>query len=248
MSEAGNGSAGRTPADPGGATADQGPKPPSWRALITGLLIALVMTTIMITTYVSAQHAVVARDLPWGVTGTSPLTTAVQQHVSLDIHQYSDQAALGDAANRAEIYGIGSNLWPLWGEFALMCAAVALFAATLQSLLGPIGTLLTVVVMVFFGNPSTGGVNGTAYLPAFWQAIGPGLPPWNGSTLIRNTLYFGGNSITQPLVVLSIYTVLGAALVTVLTYGRLLWWRGGKTPRSPISAEEEGGIATIPPA
>ncbi|MEW2120258.1 hypothetical protein AB0945_34785 [Streptomyces sp. NPDC005474] len=180
MSEAGDGSrpnadgpAPRASADPGGSTAPQGagqgPRPPSWRALITGLMIALVMTTIMITTYVSAQHSVVARDLPWGATGTSPLTTAVQQHISLDIHHYSDQ-------------------------------------------------------------------------------IGPGLPPWNASTLIRNTLYFGGNSITQPLVVLSIYTVLGAALVIILTYGRLLWWRGAKRRRSPISAEEEGVIATIPPA
>ncbi|MER7585009.1 hypothetical protein [Kitasatospora sp. NPDC097691] len=320
------------------------------------------MATIMITTYVSAQHAVVARDLPWGVTGGSPITTAVQQHISLDIHQYSDQEALEAAANRAEIYGgfvpqsntvviaeaaslvapaqmpalyeeaakaqgqqlalkvtnklpkedplgvvpgiaafvllvagylgstlamqrtktaaarrrvlsligyaitvalvfdvitgpilgaypdVGSNFWPLWGEFALLCVAVALFAATLQSLIGPIGTLVTVVIMVFFGNPSTGGVNGTAYLPAFWQAIGPGLPPWNGSTLIRNTLYFDGNSITQQLVVLSIYAVAGAALVTVSTYGRLLWWRGTGKRRPPISPEEEGGIATIPPA
>jgi hypothetical protein len=63
------------------------------------------MATIVVTTYVSAQHAVVARNLPWGVTGSSPLTAAVQQHVSLDIHHYSDQAALEAAANRAEIYG-----------------------------------------------------------------------------------------------------------------------------------------------
>lgn len=41
----------------------QGPRPPSWPALITGLLISLVMTTITVTTYVSAQEAVVARDL-----------------------------------------------------------------------------------------------------------------------------------------------------------------------------------------
>ncbi|MFE7093210.1 hypothetical protein [Streptomyces erythrochromogenes] len=34
---------------------------------------------------------------------------------------------------------VGSNFWPLWGEFALMCLAVALFAATLQSLVGPLG-------------------------------------------------------------------------------------------------------------
>ncbi|MBO4257476.1 hypothetical protein [Streptomyces griseorubiginosus] len=343
------------------ARGEQEPRPPSWRALITGLLIALAMTTIMVTTYVSAQHAVVARDLPWGVTGSSPLTTAVQKHVSLSIHHYKDQAALEDAAGRTEIYGgfvpqsntvviaeaaslvapgqmpafyeqaakaagvhlafkvtnklpkedplgvvpgiavfvllvagylgstlamqrtgaaaarrrvlslicyaiiaslvfdviigpilgaypdIGSNFWPLWGEFALMCLAVALLAATLQSLIGPLGTLLTVVIVVFFGNPSTGGVNGTAYLPAFWQYLGPVLPPWNGTTLVRNTLYFDGNAITLPLVVLSVYVVVGAALVIIATYGRLMWWRGGKR-RRPISPEEEGGIAAIPPA
>ncbi|MEU6105324.1 hypothetical protein [Streptomyces flaveolus] len=32
-------------------------------------------------TYVSAQHGVVASDLPWSVTGSSPLTTAVQELV-----------------------------------------------------------------------------------------------------------------------------------------------------------------------
>ncbi|MFB7053543.1 hypothetical protein ACFCXT_10545 [Streptomyces vinaceus] len=91
-------------------------------------------------------------------------------------------------------------------------------------------------------------MNGSAYLPPFWQAIGPFLPPWNGTTLVRNTLYFNGNSITQPLIALSIYVVVGAALVTILTYRRLLWWRGTGTRRSPISPEEEGGIATIPTA
>ncbi|MFD7769740.1 hypothetical protein [Streptomyces sp. NPDC059787] len=365
MSEARGGSGRNADASSGSGTGvspepDAGPRPPSWRALLGGLLIALVMATVMITTYVSAQHAVVARDLPWGVTGSSPLTTAVQEKISLRIHRYKDQAALEEAAHRTEIYGgfvaqsntlviaeaaslvapgqmpalyeqaaraqgrhlafkvvdklpkedplgvvpgiavfvllvagylgstlamqrtgtaaarrrvlslvcyavvaalvcnvitgpilgahpdVGSNFRPLWGEFALICLAVALLAATLQSLIGPLGTLVTVVV-VFFGNPSTGGVNGTAHLPAFRQYLGPVLPPWNGTALIRNTLYFDGNAITQPLIVLSVYVVLGAALVIVSTYGRLLWWRGGKR-RSPISPEEEGGIAAIPPA
>ncbi|MCP3771626.1 hypothetical protein [Streptomyces sp. MAR25Y5] len=47
---------------------------------------------------------------------------------------------------------VGSDLWPLWGGFALMCLAVALFAATLQSLRGPIGPLAAVVTMVLFGT------------------------------------------------------------------------------------------------
>ncbi|CAG6390600.1 hypothetical protein NMG29_09485 [Streptomyces cocklensis] len=179
------------------------------------------MAGIMVTTYVSAQHDVVARDLPWGVTGGSPLLNA-----------YPD---------------VGTNFWPLWGEFTLICLSIALFAATLQSLIGPMGTLLTVVAVIFFGNPSTGGVNGTAYLPAFWEDVGPILPPWNGVTLIRNTLYFDGNSITQQLVVLSIYVVVGAALVIIATFGPGQWWRRAKR-RPPIGPDEQTGIAAVPPA
>ena len=141
---------------------------------------------------------------------------------------------------------VGSNFWKLWPEFALICFAVALLAATLQSLIGPLGTLLTVIIVIFLGNPSTGGGNGVAYLPPFWQDIGVVLPPRNGLYLIRNTLYFDGNSITQPLIVLGIYVLVGAALVIYFSWGNVLWWRGdkgngGKKPRETISPEEEKG-------
>ena len=345
-----------------------GSKAPAWRPLIIGLVIALVMVTIMGTTYISAEHGVVAHNLPWGVTGSSPLTTEVQKSISLKIHQYANQSDLENAANHATIYGgfvpqtntvivslasslwapfvmpqayekaakqagvklqlkainplpsqdpegvvpglsvfvllvagylgstfamqrtktaaahrrvlalfvysvivglvialiagpilgaypdVGSNFWKLWGEFAFICLAVALLAATLQSLIGPIGTLVAVILVVFLGNPSTGGGNGVAYLPPFWQAIGVVLPPRNGLYLIRNTLYFGGNSITQPIIVLAIYVLVGMALVTIFSWGRLLWWRGPKdadidhTKRpGGISPDEEIGTAAIPP-
>lgn len=345
----------RQPADGGTATEGRAPK---WTKTIIGLLIALVMGTIMVTTYVSAEHGVVAHHLPWGVTGPSPLTSAVQQHVSMRIHTYATEADLVNAANHTTIYGgfvsqtntvviseaaslwapgimpaeylraaralgqpvhlsvintlpeqdpegvvpglvvfvlmvagylgstlamqrtgaaaahrrvailagyavvaslvfnlivgpglgaypdVGSNFWPLWGEFALVLLAVAFLTGTLQSLIGPLGTLVTVIIVVFIGNPSTGGVNGTAYLPAFWQFIGPGLPPWNGVILIRNTLYFGGNSITQQLIVLSSYVVAGAILMTFFGWGRLRWWRD---QNKTLDQAEETGIAAIPP-
>lgn len=71
-------------------------------------------------------------------------------------------------------------------------------------------------------------------------------------TLIRNTLYFDGNDITQQIIVLSIYVIVGAALVTIFSWGRLLWWRGPRGPdraqrREAISPEEETGIAAVPP-
>ncbi len=85
------------------------------------------------------------------------------------------------------------------------------------------GTLVTVIIVIFFGNPSTGGVNGAAYLPPFWQAFGVILPPRSALYLIRNTLYFHGNSITVPIIVLSIYVIAGVVLVTLFSWKRLGW-------------------------
>jgi hypothetical protein len=257
-----------------------------------GLLIALFLVSIMATTYISAEHLPVAHNLPWGVTGPSSLTTAVQKSTDLEIHQYANQATLEQAPNQGAIYGgfvsqantvivsqaaslkasldlpvayekaakaqgvqvrfltinklppmdpegvvpivsvfvlllagylgatmamqrtktaarrwrvaalfgyavvaglaidliagpllggypnIGTNFWILWPEFVFLCFATALLAATLQSLIGPLGTLITLIVVVFLGNPSTGGANGVAYLPPFlavprWRAPAP---------------------------------------------------------------------------
>ncbi|MEU5891664.1 hypothetical protein ABZ835_33220 [Streptomyces sp. NPDC047461] len=45
------------------------------------------------------------------------------------------------------------------------------------SLIGPVSNLLTVVVIVdFFGNRSTAGVNAAAYLLVFWRHLAPVLP------------------------------------------------------------------------
>ena len=145
---------------------------------------------------------------------------------------------------------IRRNFWVLWPIFAFIAFAIALFAATLQSLIGPLGTLLTIIIIVFIGNPSTGGGNGVAFLPPFWQALGVVLPPRNGFYLIRNTLYFGGHDITVPIIVLSIYVVVGAALVLIFSWGP--WGKGKKEtgttgPPGVIDPDEEIGTAAIPP-
>ena len=139
----------------------------------------------------------------------------------------------------------------LWAICAFIAFAVALLAATLQSVIGPMGTLAAVVIVVFIGNPSTGGVNGVAFLPPFWQAVGVVLPPRNGLYLIRNTLYFGGNDLMVPIIVLGIYVVVCGALVTLFSWARFDV-KGKKktattTPPEVIDPDEQIGIAAIPP-
>ena len=106
------------------------------------------------------------------------------------------------------------SFWSVWPIMALIILSVAVVAAVLRRIFGPVGIFLTVIVVVQFGNPSSGGANGVPYLPGFWKTIGPFLPPRNAYLLLRNTVYFDGHGTSQALTVLLVYTVIaGAALV-----------------------------------
>ena len=122
----------------------------------------------------------------------------------------------------------------LWGLFILVMAAVALATSALQTLLGPPGTLVVVVVFVIFGAPAAGGSVPSAFLPGFWRTIGPYLPAGAGTTAVRNTLYFNGNAITHALVVLTAYLLVGAAVMVTARRGR---------PESAQDAEVEAETA-----
>ncbi|WP_431679568.1 hypothetical protein [Kitasatospora sp. KL5] len=113
-----------------------------------------------------------------------------------------------------------SKFWITWPICSLIVAVVAFVAAILQKLLGPVGTLVTVVVIILFGNPSSGGATGVPYLPAFWRDIGPYLPPRNGYILLHHTIYFDGHGTGQALTTLLVYLGVAAAVLIVLDLRR----------------------------
>ena len=77
-----------------------------------------------------------------------------------------------------------SSFWLVWPILSLIIVTVALVAAVLQKLLGAAGTLVTVIVIMLFGNPSSGGANGVPFLNRFWGPLGPFLPPRNAYILL----------------------------------------------------------------
>ena len=111
-----------------------------------------------------------------------------------------------------------SHFWPLLPCFALVTTAVVLAAAAIQAAVGRLGTLMVAVLFIIVGGSSAGGA-GLSLLPSYWQNIGVVFPPQNAVTLIRNVIYFGGHGITTPLIVLGIYAVAGAAVITF--FGRI---------------------------
>ena len=108
-----------------------------------------------------------------------------------------------------------AKFWILWPIMALIMSVVALFAAVMQRLLGAAGTLLTVVVIIMLGKPSSGGANGVPYLPGFWTVIGPYLPPRNAYILMRNSVYFGGHGTAQALIILLAYFLVFAIILGI---------------------------------
>lgn len=132
------------------------------------------------------------------------------------------------------------KFWIVWPIMALIIVVVALVAGVLQKLLGAAGTLVTVVVIILFGNPSSGGANGVPYLNGFWRAIGPYLPPRNAYILLRNSIYFHGNGITQALTVLLVYFVVAAVILSLLD-----WYRSPQIPVTP-ETETEAAAMVVP--
>jgi hypothetical protein len=58
----------------------------------------------------------------------------------------------------------------------------------LRRLPGPAGIVVTLIVILQFGDPSSGGSNGASYLTS-WYDDGPFLPPRNAYLLLRNALW-----------------------------------------------------------
>ncbi len=119
--------------------------------------------------------------------------------------------------------GIGayssSHFWPLLPCFWLVTSAVVLAAAAIQGLAGKAGTLLVAVLFIVVGGSGAGG-SGTYLLPVYWRNIGVIFPPQSAVTLINHVIYFGGNDITTPLIVLFLYVAAGVAVISYLNWNR----------------------------
>lgn len=119
---------------------------------------------------------------------------------------------------------------------ALLVFAVAMMTSALQLLLGLVGTGISLLAFVLIGNPASGGIMPREFLPTFWREVGPWLPNWAGSEIIRSIAYFDGNAIGRPILVLAVYAVVGTAL--------LLLFAGRVRPFTLGQDEAEAELAT----
>jgi hypothetical protein len=141
-------------------------------------------------------------------------------------------AALGALSALLIVHtGIGALPGPFIGLVALsalVILATASVAAGVIGLIGPPGIMLSFLVFLTLGIPASGAANAPELLPDPWRGVGQFLPAGAGATALRNTAYFDGVALAQPLLVLAAFTALGALLMLVVIPRRGPW-----RPESP---------------
>jgi hypothetical protein len=97
---------------------------------------------------------------------------------------------------------------------ALIAFAVGCFTSALQTLLGLVGTLLSVITLVIIGNPAAGGGQiPPAMMSPAWGWLAHVLPNPSGMAAIRGIEFFAGYGTGQAFLTLGCY---GAAGVVVM--------------------------------
>lgn len=109
----------------------------------------------------------------------------------------------------------------------------------LQALLGVAGFALGGAVMMLLGNPLSGLATGPHWLPDGWATLGQLLPPGASGSLLRVNAFFGGVGDGLPALVLTVWVVVGVALVLIADR------RGRRTaPSRSAPAFDSGGVET----
>jgi hypothetical protein len=126
---------------------------------------------------------------------------------------------------------------PVGGGGRGRVAAAGAATAGLQAVLGMPGTLIAIIAMVVFGDPTAGTSIATALLARPWNVIGQGLPPSAALSAARGVVYLGGADLTGPLAVLGAYAAAG----TLLTLAATAWHRRRPASRAPQRAAQVAG-------
>ena len=104
------------------------------------------------------------------------------------------------------------NYW-LTSLAAMLGIAATCFAVLgLREALGGAGLVIAAIALILLGNPLSGLSSAPELLPTPWGAIGQLLPPGATGSLLRDVVFFNGNAIAHPLIVLGCWLLGGLVL------------------------------------
>jgi hypothetical protein len=139
---------------------------------------------------------------------------------------FAGVAGWGIAALLRYVFGsIDANFWGVAGGLTLGVLAAGLSMLGLGSLFGRVGLALGALLALLVGNPLSGLNSAPELLPSGWGELGQWLPQGANATLLRSTAFFDGAGGTLPIVVLTCWALVGAALIVAAAL------RQGRTDR-----------------
>ena len=189
-----------------------------------GLAAVVVFQLLFVSMVLRVLHRPVPHHAPVAVAGASPLASLVARHGGRMIRLTSvPDAAAARAAVRDERVNAAVAAGP-GGEALLIETAASPGTAAL----GFPGTLLAVIGLVVFGDPTAGQSIATALLASPWNVVGQGLPRAAGLAAARCIIYFGGVNLS----VLAVHAAAGTLLVLAAAA-----WRQHR-PAGPTAAAQ----------
>ncbi|MEV6978461.1 ABC transporter permease [Kitasatospora sp. NPDC093806] len=134
---------------------------------------------------------------------------------------YSLAAGVGGSIIvKSVLDALPGSFWAMSAVGALVVFSVGAFTMALQCLFDVIGIGVAVLIFVVLGNPSAGGVFPPPMMPPFWRAIGAWFPNGAGTDAARSIAYFDGSRLTQPLLVLLVWALVGVGVAFAAVLGR----------------------------
>lgn len=110
---------------------------------------------------------------------------------------------------------IDQNFWGVTAGLSLGVLAAGLALLGLGSVFGRAGLIIGALLAVLVGNPLSGLNSAPEMLPSGWGEVGQWLPQGANATLLRSTAFFDGAGAALPVLVLSLWVLVGAALMVV---------------------------------
>ncbi|MEU5833329.1 DUF3533 domain-containing protein [Streptomyces diacarni] len=148
------------------------------------------------------------------VAGTRPARPEAGALRLAGVAVYSVLSGLGGAIIVDPVlHALPHHFVALWWLGALLVFATAACTMALEAFCGIVGIGLAVLIFVVLGNPSAGGAFQKHLVPTFWRAIGDWIPTGAGTTAVRNIVYFSGNALGTPLLVLAVWALAGTVLL-----------------------------------
>lgn len=109
--------------------------------------------------------------------------------------------------------GFGGDFWTATGLVALASASAGVVVTGFTRLMGRVGIALAVLIVVLLDLVSSGGPGGSQILPDFYRALSPWMPAPQLFSALRGALYFNDEGLSNPLLVMSAWLVVGLVLV-----------------------------------